>query len=185
MKALFRTKSVASIVSEVERGGSGLKRTLGATDLVSLGIGAVIGAGIFSAIGTAAVGEVAADGTVVRYGAGPALVLSFVLQKDEPPRSDGQRPLTDWLRLQGADASPNVDVASLPVFEGDPPVWRHELAPPDASATERLARERRAWQEEHASLLAAASVDGARPNPGSALAPVYLRAPAAECQREK
>ena len=44
-----------------------------------LGIGAVIGAGIFSAIGTAAVGEVAADGTVVRYGAGPALVLSFVL----------------------------------------------------------------------------------------------------------
>ena len=79
MKALFRTKSVASIVSEVERGGSGLKRTLGATDLVSLGIGAVIGAGIFSAIGTAAVGEVAADGTVVRYGAGPALVLSFLL----------------------------------------------------------------------------------------------------------
>ena len=44
-----------------------------------LGIGAVIGAGIFSAIGTAAVGEVAADGTVVRYGAGPALVVSFVL----------------------------------------------------------------------------------------------------------
>ena len=63
----------------MERGGSGLKRTLGATDLVSLGIGAVIGAGIFSAIGTAAVGEVAADGTVVRYGAGPALVLSFLL----------------------------------------------------------------------------------------------------------
>jgi APA family basic amino acid/polyamine antiporter len=44
-----------------------------------LGIGAVIGAGIFSAVGTAAVGEVAADGTVIRYGAGPALVLSFVL----------------------------------------------------------------------------------------------------------
>ena len=44
-----------------------------------LGIGAVIGAGIFSSIGTAAVGEVAPDGTVTRYGAGPALVLSFVL----------------------------------------------------------------------------------------------------------
>ena len=43
------------------------------------GIGAVIGAGIFSSIGTAAVGEVAPDGTVTRYGAGPALVLSFVL----------------------------------------------------------------------------------------------------------
>ena len=79
MSSIFRTKSVASIVAEVERGGSGLKRTLGATDLVMLGIGAVIGAGIFSAIGTAAVGEVAPDGTVVRYGAGPALVLSFLL----------------------------------------------------------------------------------------------------------
>ena len=44
-----------------------------------LGIGAVIGAGIFSSIGTAAVGEVAADGTVIRAGAGPALILSFVL----------------------------------------------------------------------------------------------------------
>jgi APA family basic amino acid/polyamine antiporter len=79
MSALFRTKAVSDIVAEVEKGGSGLKRTLGAFDLVMLGIGAVIGAGIFSAIGTAAVGEVAADGTVVRYGAGPALVVSFVL----------------------------------------------------------------------------------------------------------
>ena len=79
MSTLFRTKDVSDIVAEVERGGSGLKRTLGAFDLVMLGIGAVIGAGIFSAIGTAAVGEVAADGTVVRYGAGPALVVSFVL----------------------------------------------------------------------------------------------------------
>jgi len=79
LSTLFRTKSVADIVAEIERGGSGLKRTLGAADLVMLGIGAVIGAGIFSAIGTAATGEVAADGTVVRYGAGPALVLSFLL----------------------------------------------------------------------------------------------------------
>src|SRR4249919_25070 len=79
VSALFRTKAVSDIVAEIESGGSGLKRTLGALDLVMLGIGAVIGAGIFSAIGTAAVGEVAADGTVVRYGAGPALVVSFVL----------------------------------------------------------------------------------------------------------
>ena len=48
-------------------------------DLILLSIGAVIGAGIFSSIGTAAAGETLADGTVVRYGAGPALVLSFVL----------------------------------------------------------------------------------------------------------
>jgi amino acid transporter len=44
-----------------------------------LAIGAVIGAGIFSSIGTAAAGEVTASGEVVRYGAGPALILSFVL----------------------------------------------------------------------------------------------------------
>ncbi|MCA0376492.1 MAG: amino acid permease [Gemmatimonadetes bacterium] len=56
-----------------------MRRTLGAADLVMLAIGAVIGAGIFSSLGTAAAGETLADGTVVRYGAGPALVLSFVL----------------------------------------------------------------------------------------------------------
>jgi APA family basic amino acid/polyamine antiporter len=79
MGSLLRMKTVADIVADIEAGGSGLRRTLGSVDLVMLGIGAVIGAGIFSAIGTAAVGEVAADGTVVRYGAGPALVVSFIL----------------------------------------------------------------------------------------------------------
>lgn len=44
-----------------------------------LGIGAVIGAGIFSSIGTAAAGETLPGGEIVRYGAGPALVLSFAL----------------------------------------------------------------------------------------------------------
>jgi APA family basic amino acid/polyamine antiporter len=39
----------------------------------------VIGAGIFGAIGTAAAGQVLPSGEVVRYGAGPALVLSFLL----------------------------------------------------------------------------------------------------------
>jgi APA family basic amino acid/polyamine antiporter len=79
---LLRTKSVADIeatLARSESGGSPLKRTLTTFDLVMLGIGAVIGAGIFSSIGTAAVGEVAPDGTVTRYGAGPALILSFVL----------------------------------------------------------------------------------------------------------
>jgi APA family basic amino acid/polyamine antiporter len=79
LSALFRRKTVADIQAEVASGGSGLKRTLGTLDLVMLGIGAVIGAGIFSAIGTAAVGEVGANGEVVRYGAGPALVVSFIL----------------------------------------------------------------------------------------------------------
>jgi APA family basic amino acid/polyamine antiporter len=82
MSSLLRTKTLADIqatVAEQEEGGHALRRTLGTYDLVMLGIGAVIGAGIFTSIGTAAVGEVARDGTVVRYGAGPALVLSFVL----------------------------------------------------------------------------------------------------------
>jgi APA family basic amino acid/polyamine antiporter len=44
-----------------------------------LAIGAVIGAGIFGAIGTAAAGQVGPGGEVIRYGAGPALIVSFVL----------------------------------------------------------------------------------------------------------
>ena len=44
-----------------------------------LAIGAVIGAGIFGAIGTAAAGQIGPDGEVIRYGAGPALIFSFIL----------------------------------------------------------------------------------------------------------
>ena len=56
-----------------------MERTLGVSDLVLLSIGAVIGAGIFASLGTAAAGETLKDGTIVRYGAGPALVVSFML----------------------------------------------------------------------------------------------------------
>ena len=76
---LRRCKSVEEMIREADSSPHPLKRTLSALDLTFLGIGAVIGAGIFSSIGTAAVGEIAPDGTVVRYGAGPALVLSFIL----------------------------------------------------------------------------------------------------------
>jgi APA family basic amino acid/polyamine antiporter len=76
--SLFARKPIAALLPDDE--SKGLRRTLGVTDLVALSIGAVIGAGIFSSIGTAAAGQMAADGvTVVRHGAGPALVLSFVL----------------------------------------------------------------------------------------------------------
>ncbi len=70
---LFQRKPIAA---ETERG---MVRTLGAGDLIMLAIGAVIGAGIFGAIGSAAAGQVDAAGNVIRVGAGPALVLSFVL----------------------------------------------------------------------------------------------------------
>jgi APA family basic amino acid/polyamine antiporter len=77
MKGLLRCKPIADLMDIDER--QSLRRTLGAGDLIMLSIGAVIGAGIFGAIGTAAAGEVNAAGEVVRYAAGPALVLSFVL----------------------------------------------------------------------------------------------------------
>ena len=77
--SLFARKPIAALVPEGEE-GTGLRRQLGTIDLVALSIGAVIGAGIFSSIGTAAAGQMAPDGvTVVRYGAGPALVLSFLM----------------------------------------------------------------------------------------------------------
>jgi APA family basic amino acid/polyamine antiporter len=77
--SLFQVKPVATSLAEIEGGPHTLKRVLGAGDLIMLAIGAVIGAGIFSSIGTAAAGEVRESGEVIRYGAGPALILSFVL----------------------------------------------------------------------------------------------------------
>ena len=65
-------------MSETESAG-GLKRSLSAGDLIMLAIGAVIGAGIFGAIGTAAAGQLGPNGEVIRAGAGPALVFSFLL----------------------------------------------------------------------------------------------------------
>src|SRR5579862_914041 len=78
MSQLFQRKPIAALVSETE-GSGGLKRTLTAGDLIMLAIGAVIGAGIFGAIGTAAAGQLGPNGEVIRQGAGPALVFSFLL----------------------------------------------------------------------------------------------------------
>src|SRR3954463_15968401 len=76
--SLFSRKPIAALVPEGDE-STGLKRELGAVDLIMLAIGAVIGAGIFSSIGTAAAGEMLPSGEIVRYGAGPALVVSFIL----------------------------------------------------------------------------------------------------------
>jgi APA family basic amino acid/polyamine antiporter len=76
MNQLFRRKAISDLLPE---SAQTLKRVLGAGDLIMLAIGAVIGAGIFSSIGTAAAGEVLPSGEVVRYGAGPALIFSFIL----------------------------------------------------------------------------------------------------------
>ena len=78
MSQLFQRKPIAELIDATD-GVQSLKRSLGAGDLIMLAIGAVIGAGIFGAIGTAAAGQVGPNGEVIRQGAGPALVFSFML----------------------------------------------------------------------------------------------------------
>src|SRR4030042_4563891 len=69
MISLFRRKSINTFLEEErsESENSGLKRDLGVRDLTSLGIAAIISAGIYSTIGNAAVSG------------GPAISLLFVL----------------------------------------------------------------------------------------------------------
>jgi APA family basic amino acid/polyamine antiporter len=73
VSGLFRRKPTAEAISDAERGEHRLKRTLGAWDLTLLGVGAIVGAGIFSSVGQMAAG------TPDNAGAGPALMLSYVL----------------------------------------------------------------------------------------------------------
>ena len=65
---LLKTKSIEQLVGDVEQGSKALKRTLSALDLTLLGIGAIIGTGIFVLTGTAAANQ-----------AGPGIVLSYVI----------------------------------------------------------------------------------------------------------
>jgi basic amino acid/polyamine antiporter, APA family len=64
---IFQTKSLEQLAGDIEK-GKGLKRSLSALDLTLLGIGAIIGTGIFVLTGTAAANQ-----------AGPAITLSYVL----------------------------------------------------------------------------------------------------------
>src|SRR6188508_3483917 len=64
---LFRRKSISELQAEAISDHS-LKRALNATDLTALGVGAIIGTGIF-----------VLTGTVAAQNAGPAVILSFVL----------------------------------------------------------------------------------------------------------
>jgi len=68
MNNLFKLKPINDLIKEAEDPSKGLKRTLTSTNLISLGIGAIIGTGIFVLTGTAAATH-----------AGPALVLAFIL----------------------------------------------------------------------------------------------------------
>ena len=64
---LFRTKPLSTLLAQCEE-TAGLKRTLGWPGLIALGIGAIIGAGLFARTPAAAA-----------QNAGPGVILSFVI----------------------------------------------------------------------------------------------------------
>lgn len=66
--SLFRKKSLTALLAQAADSEKGLKRTLGAGNLVALGIGAIIGAGLFVRTAAAAGGH-----------AGPAVTISFII----------------------------------------------------------------------------------------------------------
>jgi APA family basic amino acid/polyamine antiporter len=63
IRSLFARKPIEALLAEGEN-PNGLRRVLGSGDLIMLAIGAVIGAGIFGSIGSAAAGQVDAAGIV-------------------------------------------------------------------------------------------------------------------------
>ncbi len=66
--SLFRTKSVKELIGETQEEGRRLKKTLRAWDLVAIGIGCIIGVGIFVLPGVEAADH-----------AGPGIILSFAI----------------------------------------------------------------------------------------------------------
>jgi APA family basic amino acid/polyamine antiporter len=92
---LFARKSIDKLISDSELPEHSLKKTLGPWSLTALGIGAVIGSGIFTVVGTAIAGEKFDTSSIIntplmdylihhtamagRPGAGPALAISLVL----------------------------------------------------------------------------------------------------------
>jgi APA family basic amino acid/polyamine antiporter len=73
LRGIFRTKNLDDILASAGGPQFSLKRTLGWFNITLLGIGAIIGAGIFATVGTAAAGDAS------RPGAGASLMLSFVI----------------------------------------------------------------------------------------------------------
>src|SRR5256884_3342044 len=70
---LFRRKPLDQLLGETTEPNRQLKRVLGPIQLTALGVGASVGAGIFSSIGSAVAGG------SEHVGAGPAIIVSFLL----------------------------------------------------------------------------------------------------------
>ena len=68
MQNFFKRKNLDTAIENAASGG--LEKTLGVWDLIILGVGAIIGSGIFAIVGVAAAGE---------NGAGPALIVSMII----------------------------------------------------------------------------------------------------------
>jgi APA family basic amino acid/polyamine antiporter len=98
MSRLLRTKSIDALIAASEEPDKRLRKSLGPLSLTALGIGAVIGSGIFTLTGTAAAGHVSKITSIFhatildlllngthgismqgRPGAGPAITVSFIL----------------------------------------------------------------------------------------------------------
>ena len=73
LRGIFRTKNLDEILAAAGGPQFSLRRTLGAFNVTLLGIGAIVGAGIFATVGTAAAGDAS------RPGAGASLMVSFVI----------------------------------------------------------------------------------------------------------
>src|SRR3954464_7886855 len=67
LKSLFAVRDVDDLIAETHEEGESLRRTIGAFGLTAMGVGAIIGTGIFVVIG---------QGVAL---AGPSLVLAFIL----------------------------------------------------------------------------------------------------------
>jgi APA family basic amino acid/polyamine antiporter len=92
---LFRVKNIDQLISDADEPERRLKKSLGWLSLTSLGIGAVIGSGIFTVVGTAIAGQKMEASSILnaplleyliyrspsfgRPGAGPAIAISFLL----------------------------------------------------------------------------------------------------------
>ncbi|MDX6303472.1 MAG: basic amino acid/polyamine antiporter, family [Blastocatellia bacterium] len=73
LRGIFRTKNLDDLLAATQEEGHKLNRSLGPINITLLGIGAIIGAGIFATVGTASAGDAS------RPGAGPSLMLSFAI----------------------------------------------------------------------------------------------------------
>ncbi len=79
IKDIFVKKNPDFLLKESELSKTKLKRVLSKWDLIAFGVGSVVGAGIFTVIGTAAAGTVDSAGNILRIGSGPGLIISFII----------------------------------------------------------------------------------------------------------